>query len=508
MPHLLTKSRYTTFRQCPKCLWMNINKPEEAIEEVIPESRIQAGIEVGNLAKTYFGVYHDATKYKADGSIDIAAMLRETQKLMSDPTVETICEAAFEKNGCYCAVDLLHREKDGWAIYEVKSSTGGDDKAPEQVQIWDISFQTYVLKSCEVNITGIYLMRLDSNYVLNGALDVKGLFYLNDMQDEVAAELPKMAARCTAAQAILAQTKEPSTDINKGCFKPYGCPFFEYCKRIHDVPTPSVFDLYSMRWDIALKNYYSKGIKSFEQLLKFPKLNEHHKIQIECALENKDFIDKEEIKRFLGRLRYPIYHLDFESIQPVIPVYQGTSPYQQIPTQYSLHIQRSEFDTCEHKEFLADAHSANPMREVAEQLCRDIPDDKMVMVFNDRFEKDRLKEMAAAFPDLREHLLAIRNNVEDLLKPFRAWGYYRPAMDGSFSIKKVLPALFPNDPKLDYHKLEGSVHNGGEAMEIFPKMKDMSPEEEKETRESLLRYCELDTWSMVVILQELYRISE
>ena len=96
----------------------------------------------------------------------------------------------------------------------------------------------------------------------------------------------------------------------------------------------------------------------------------------------------------------------------------------------------------------------------------------------------------------------------DLLKPFRAWAYYRPAMDGSFSIKKVLPALFPNDPTLDYHQLPGSVHNGGEAMEIFPKMKDMSPEEEKETRESLLQYCKLDTWSMVVILQKLYRVSE
>lgn len=508
MFHLLTKSRYTTFRQCPKCLWMNINKPEEAIEEAIPESRIQAGIEVGKLAKGYFGAYHDTTKYKPDGSIDIAAMLKETQKLMEDPTVETICEAAFEKDGCYCAVDLLHREKGGWAIYEVKSSTGRDNKEPEIVQIWDISFQAYVLKLCKVNVTGTYLMRLDSNYVLNGALDVKGMFYLNDMQESVAAESANIAAHCAEAKTILAQADEPGRDLNQGCFEPYGCPFFAYCKRAHDVPTPGVFDLYSLGWDKALQNYYSQGFKSYQQLLTAPKLNKHHRMQIESALENKDFIDKKKIREFLDSLKYPIYHLDFESIQPVIPVYQGTKPYQQIPTQYSLHIQRSKFDTCEHKEFLADAHSANPMRDVAEQLCKDIPMAGMVMVFNDIFEKGRLKEMAAAFPDLREHLLAIRNNVVDLLKPFRAWAYYRPAMDGSFSIKKVLPALFPNDPTLDYHQLPGSVHNGGEAMEIFPKMKDMSPEEEKETRESLLQYCKLDTWSMVVILQKLYRVSE
>jgi hypothetical protein len=487
---------------------MNINKPEETIADPIPESRIKAGIEVGNLAKTYFGAYHDATKRKNDGSIDIAAMLEETQRLMADPSVETICEASFKANGCYCAVDLLHRENGGWAIYEVKSSTGRDNKAPEIVQIWDISFQTYVLKLCEVNVTGTYLMRLNSNFVLKGALDVKGLFYLNDMQEFVNAELPQIADYCAAAKKILAQTKEPDTDLNQGCFEPYGCPFFEYCKRVHGVPTPGVFDLYSLGWDKALENYYSKGIKSYEQLLKAPKLNKHHRMQIESALEKKDFIDKKKIREFLAGLKYPIYHLDFESIQPAIPVYQGTSPYQQIPTQYSLHIQRSEFDTCEHKEFLADAHSANPMRDVAEQLCKDIPMDGMAMVFNDRFEKDRLKEMAEAFPDLREHLLAIHNNVVDLLKPFRAWAYYRPAMNGSFSIKKVLPALFPRNPKLNYHNLPGQVHNGGEAMDIFPKMKYMSPAEEAQTRKDLLQYCELDTWSMVVILQKLYKVSK
>ena len=148
------------------------------------------------------------------------------------------------------------------------------------------------------------------------------------------------------------------------------------------------------------------------------------------------------------------------------------------------------------------------MREVAEQLCKDIPMDVMVMVYNDVFEKSRLKEMAKAFPDLSNHLLAIRENIVDLLAPFRDGAYYRPAMGGSFSIKKVLPALFPDDPTLDYHNLPGQVHNGGEAMDIFPKMRDMTPEEEAQTRKDLLQYCELDTWSMVVILQKLYEVSK
>jgi hypothetical protein len=104
--------------------------------------------------------------------------------------------------------------------------------------------------------------------------------------------------------------------------------------------------------------------------------------------------------------------------------------------------------------------------------------------------------------------LAIRDNIVDLLVPFRDGNYYVPAMEGSFSIKKVLPALFPNDPTLDYHNLPGSVHNGGEAMDIFPAMRNMTPDEVQEARKSLLEYCWLDTWSMVVILRKLYEVSK
>lgn len=527
-PILLTKSRYTAFRQCPKCLWMHINKPKEAVEEAIPESRIKAGIEVGNLAKTYFGTYHEATKRRADGSLDLAAMLEETKRLMEDPSVKTICEAAFKTNGCYCAVDLLHRENSGWAIYEVKSSTAKDyesdlededetkkkkEKTPDEVYIWDVSFQKYVLKKCGIDVTGTYLMQLDKHYILDGELDIKQLFNVYDMAKLVDAEFPEIADSVELAKRELILAYE-SADLNNGCNKPYPCPFKAYCMEQHHVPTPSVFDLYGMQWRTALK-YFKRGVASFEDILadkefcnKENKQNEIQRIQIESTLHNVDIINKAEIRNFLKGLRYPIYHLDFETIQPAIPEYQGTHPYQQVPTQYSLHIQPSRTGNCDHREFLADARSKNPMRDVAEQLCKDIPKDVTVMVYNDVFEKSRLREMANAFPDLHDHLMAIHDNIIDLLDPFRAGGYYRHDMGGSFSIKKVLPALFPNDPRLDYHKLPGCVHNGGEAMDIFPKMRDMEGQELADKRESLLRYCELDTWSMVVILKELYRVSK
>ena len=109
-------------------------------------------------------------------------------------------------------------------------------------------------------------------------------------------------------------------------------------------------------------------------------------------------------------------------------------------------------------------------------------------------------------PALKNHLLNIRENIKDLLDPFQAGFYYLPAMNGSFSIKSVLPALFPDDPDLNYHNLAGLVHNGTEAMTIFPKIKDMAPADATAARQSLLEYCKLDTWAMVKVLEALKEI--
>ena len=103
-------------------------------------------------------------------------------------------------------------------------------------------------------------------------------------------------------------------------------------------------------------------------------------------------------------------------------------------------------------------------------------------------------------------LLCIADNIQDLLIPFQKGYYYNRAMGGSFSIKSVLPALYPNDPLLDYHNLEG-VHNGGEAMSIFPKIQYMNPEDKAKARENLLRYCELDTFAMVKVWEELVSVA-
>ena len=130
------------------------------------------------------------------------------------------------------------------------------------------------------------------------------------------------------------------------------------------------------------------------------------------------------------------------------------------------------------------------------------------LAYNKSFECSRIEELALLYPDLHEHLLNIEKHIVDLIDPFRAGDYYVPAMGGSFSIKSVLPALFPDDPELDYHNLDERCQNGGNAMTLFPKIKDMPSEEAKASREVLLRYCELDTWAMVKVWERLKDVTK
>jgi len=122
------------------------------------------------------------------------------------------------------------------------------------------------------------------------------------------------------------------------------------------------------------------------------------------------------------------------------------------------------------------------------------------------FEKTVIKRLAERFPDLSGHLMSIHDHILDLMDPFQHRDYYLPAMQGSYSIKYVLPALYPDDPSLDYHNLE-DVHNGSEAMSAFASMASLSPDEQKKLRENLLKYCGLDTWAMVKVWQKLLEVA-
>ena len=491
-----SKSKYCSFWQCPKITWLDKFKPEEKETDDMAEARFAGGNEVGNLAMTLFGAFVETTSYKEDGKLDITAMTCKTAAELKNGT-ENICEAAFSYKGLYCAVDILHRENGGYAIYEIKSSTHIN-----YIYLVDVAYQKYVLEKSGIKVTGTYLVNINNEYVRHGTINVKELFFIQDIGGFLQEEYDRIDEMLKRADLILNNENEPNIDISDKCTSPYACAYWKYCTK--HLPTPNVFDIYHLGKSKKF-DYYNNGIISFEDLEKHGHLDYKQTRQIDYFLHDRGtYVDKDGIKLFLDTLSYPLYFLDFETMQSVIPQFDGTKPYQQIPFQYSLHYLESEDAPLQHKEFLA-VSGENPLRKIAESLCNDIPENVCILVYNKSFECSRIGELAELFPDLSKHLLNIKRNIKDLLDPFQKGYYYNKAMGGSFSIKSVLPAIFPDEPLLNYHNLEG-VHNGAEAMTIFPLIKDMSIKEQEGARNNLLKYCELDTFAMVKIWQKLLEI--
>ncbi len=492
----LSKSIYVRVWSCRKGAWISKYHPELIPQDENTLARFRTGNEVGDLARSLFGAYVNVTAVKEDGSLDLPGMIENTRAEMERGT-SVICEASFSWEGLYCAVDLLRRNEDGWAIYEVKSSSDG----MQDQYIADVSYQKYVLEHCGVNVTGVYLVCIDTSYVLEPeGLDLHGFFRINDLWEQAVKEQEKVPEVLQIAEKVLTSDREPPVELAEGC---KDCVYFSYCTR--DLPSPNVFDLYRLAMKKKLE-YYRQGLIGYEALEEAGVIsNATQKRQMDFALRDRGtYADVKGIRDFLSSLTYPLYFLDFETMQPAVPFCVGTHPFAQIPFQYSLHFIEQEDGELKHREFLAES-GTDPRRAIAEALCRDIPSDVCVTAFNKAFECTRLKELAAVFPDLSEHLLAIEANIVDLLTPFQKGIYYKKEMGGSFSIKSVLPAICPNDPELDYHALEG-VHNGSEAMSVFPQIQYMPPEEQARARANLLAYCRLDTLAMVKVWEELKKV--
>ncbi|GGD40928.1 hypothetical protein GCM10012288_13740 [Malaciobacter pacificus] len=137
-------------------------------------------------------------------------------------------------------------------------------------------------------------------------------------------------------------------------------------------------------------------------------------------------------------------------------------------------------------------------------FCEDIPSDVTVLAYNMSFEKGVIKRLASNYDDLREHLLSINENMQDLMIPFQKKWYVTPDMKGSYSIKYVLPSLVPQFEKA-YKELDG-VQNGSQAMNAFANLGKLDEEEKQKMRTSLLEYCKLDTLAMVKILEVLKKV--
>ena len=287
-----SKSKYCGLWQCPKIAWLKKYKPNEYVIDDGTKARMDNGNVVGDLAMQLFGEYNEVTSY-TNGKLDIPQMIKLTKQYIAEGR-DNICEASFDYNGLYCAVDILKKEKDGYAIYEVKSSTHEDN----YVYIVDVSYQKYVLEKCGVKVAGTYLVNINSNYIFDGTLKLDELFKITNVYEFVLQEQNKVEEEIKMAEELLQQENEPNIDISVKCNYPYKCGFWKYCSK--HLPKPSVFDLYRLNFNKKIE-YYNRNIISFKDIKNTGWfLGDIRDRQVDYSLNDKGvYIDKNKIKEFL-----------------------------------------------------------------------------------------------------------------------------------------------------------------------------------------------------------------
>lgn len=506
----ISKSKFVSAcERCDKYIWLEAHMPEQkAPVSEFAETLFDNGHKVGELAKVHFGVDADVTVNRADGTPDLAQMLKETERHMKLGT-KVLAEASFCYNGCFCSVDILIRNADGsYDMCEVKSSkrtelTKKDSLGVKERYLTDASYQRYVLENCGVPVGRVYVVVLAPDYVRGKSLDLDKYFAKVDVTAETAARQGVIARKLAALQAVVTNPSEPASVLGSKCNQ---CEYFGYCGR--HIPSPSPFDVQGLDFSVKCQ-YYNDGVSFFDVPKKYLKLSAFAKRQIDYYNRPNDrYIDKVAVQAFLKGLTFPLYSLDFETYQATVPEYEGMSTGEAVPFQYSLHImKKADGDYTEGSPDLEERHfldisGADPRRAIAESLVENIPYGACVVAWHKSTEAGIIRKLAAMFPDLKDHLLSF--SYEDPSDLFRKGAYYVAAMGKKYSIKSVAPALCPDDPGMNYSNLEGSVKNGTQAMTAIGKAKTMSAEDAEKLRKDLEDYCALDTWAVVKILKKLY----
>jgi len=389
MKQLLSKSKYLKGLQCPRLLWTAIHdkakipKPDESQQHIFEQGHL-----IGEIAKKWFP---DGIDISCDRS-EFIKNIEETEKLLNakrrKPLFEAGIKVELEEGYIYSRADVLVPVgQDLWDIVEVKSST---KVKPENID--DVSFQKHVYEQAGLKIRKCFLMVVNNEYVRKGEIDFKKLMKTEDITDKVNKKIIGIEQRIINIFKIINSKKIPKVAIGNHCKHPYECPLTSCWDFI---PAGSVFDL-----------YYG-GKKSFElyekdiQLLKdippeFKLSKEQQKIQINATKTGKPHINKENIKKFLKKLKYPIYYFDFETIGTALPLFDNSHPYQQIPFQYSLHIQEKPGGEVKHVGFLAKGDE-DPRPELLKSLKENLGDKGTILVYYESFEKSVLKKLEMIF---------------------------------------------------------------------------------------------------------------
>lgn len=475
----LSKSKIIEGLQCKKRLWLTIHSPELAEVSDAVDERLQAGLAVHDVFRTTFpdGIY-------VDGDNGLGKALQETERLVKEDTAR-IFEATFSHGGVLVRADLLEKDKTSYKLYEVKSSTTVKD-----YHIPDVSIQAWVISN-NVPLSTIHLTHIDNSFVYPGGGNYQGLFFSEDVTTQVNSLQSEIPCWISDFREMLT-SDEPGILPGEQCYSPFECPYCSHCSPVQSEPEHPVEILPG-----ATRIEQQLIEEGYVELRDVPRerLTSERHLRIWDAVATGTPQVSLALHHELRNIDFPRFYLDFETIMFAIPIWAGTRPYQQLPFQYSCHIEQSDGNVS-HREFL-DTSGNPPMRSLAKQMIDDLGTDGPIITYG-HFERMVIGILIELYPDLQSPLAALQVRIIDLLPLLRNC-YYHPNMQGSWSIKAVLPTIAPD---LTYDNLE-EVSNGMEAQAAFLEAihESTTPERHEVLRRNMLKYCGQDSLAMVRIVR-------
>ncbi len=482
----ISKSKFVAGVQCLKRLYLLVHDPKCGTQpDAAVQGIIEQGRQVGLLARRLF-----------PGGIEVQGRsldetTRITKELLNNPEVPAIFEGAFEYDGVIVKTDILQRRKENhWRLVEVKSTA---DLKEQHVE--DVAIQKYVVFGSGTKLSSVWLAHINREYVFAGTtVDPHQFFLFRNLTTRATNLQPELVLRLRSQFRILAMPNPPDVPPGPHCLSPIVCEFFYRCNQ--PVPDDHIGCLPRLHASAA-EQLEKMGVESIHEIPADFELSEFQR-RVCTAMETGQPWFSTELNAELESLKYPLCFMDFETVNPAIPRFSGMHPYDHLPFQWSVHVQRETGATPEHFEFLAMDGSDSRIAFVS-SLCEALGDSGSIVVYNEQFESQRLWELAGWFPEYTEQIRGIQGRLWDLLPVVRNHVYH-PAFGGSFSLKAVLPALVQD---MTYEGME--VPNGqaaGLAWEAIIRG-GCSDAERQAKRQALLDYCGQDTLALVRLLDAL-----
>lgn len=482
----LSKSRFLSGLQCPRQLWWRVHEPDAP--ELVPGPELEAllaqGRRVGEAARARFpgGVLVEG------GQREVRERVERTRRALAEGA-PAIFEASFLEDGVFVAADVLERLDRGFALVEVKSTL-----EVKPVHLPDVAVQIHVLRRAGVEVARAEVMHL------NRACrhpDLSNLFVREEVGREAELVLPILPERILSLRTALAGPL-PQAEVGPRCSDPYECPFMLRC---WSRPDDHVTRLHGLR-RVRVEDLLEAGIETIGQLPEDLDLQPAAARQAR-SVRTGELVVEEGLARALAVVQAPVAFLDFETVAPAIPAWPGCRPYETVPVQMSCHLQEADGRLAHHSH-LAEG-PGDPRPAVAAAVVRACLGAATVLAYHAPFERRCLEHLASAVPGLAPLLRGIAGRMVDLL-PLVRNHVYHPGFAGSFSIKKVLPALVPGLGYDDLAIADGAVASA-RLQALLLDEASVPPAEREPLRRSLLAYCERDTLGMVRLVERLRALA-